>query len=392
MLEFVKQGLRKIIFRALKSKYEFQGLIAHEKGQNLSVEEAQKLIEQFAKIPSNPYPNKVNDLAQTSLDLSIVIPVYNAEKFLEKCLSSILTQKTDYTYEVICVDDGSTDQSPVILSSIQNQFNSKNCELVVIRQANKGIAGARNTGIEAARGEYIGFMDNDDTVTDNYVDRLLKFAKQENADIVQTGYKSVDEHGNEHFGQVKPYVVSDDKDIIAKYCLGFIWSGVYRKTLWKQIRFPVGYWYEDMITRMMVMRVAKKFVSTGEPLYCKLSHSTNASKVLWNAANPKCIEAFYLAKYSADYGHVVLGLPNDSILMQQLINEYAPLLSSRISDLSETQQKALFTMAAADVCMRFPQNLLNRDWLYTKLYEAFKSNSFSKWKMYSKALYYYRAL
>jgi glycosyltransferase involved in cell wall biosynthesis len=271
---------------------------------------------------------------------------------------SILTQNTDYKYEVICVDDGSTDQSPAILSKLKKQDLSNNCELVIIRQANQGIAGARNTGIEAARGEYVGFMDNDDTVKDNYVDVLLKWAKQQDADIVQTGYTDVDEHGVESPGYVKPHVVTDDKEEISKNCLGYIWSGVYRKTLWKQVRFPRGYWYEDMITCMLIMRLANRFVSTGEPLYYKLSHSSNASKVLWNAANPKCIEAFYLAKYSADYGLNVLGLKNDRVLMKQLMYEYSVMLSSRTSKLTKNQRQAIFALASDDLISRFPENLL----------------------------------
>jgi hypothetical protein len=140
---------------------------------------------------------------------------------------------------------------------------------------------------------------------------------------------------------------------------------------------------------MLVMRVAKKFVMVGEPLYYKLVHATNASKVLWNSANAKSFEAFYLAKYSADFAADKLGLKNDVTLMQQLMFEYSAMLSSRTTKLTETQRKAIFTLASVDLCNRFPDNLLKGRRLYNKLYWCFNTQNFKKWELYSRSLNYY---
>ena len=101
--------------------------------------------------------------------LSIVVPVYNAELYLEECLHSLFTQDLPQTdYEVICVDDGSTDKSGFILKS----FSEKHPNLTIITQENSGVATARNTGLSAARGDYIWFVDADDVIQTNILRKL----------------------------------------------------------------------------------------------------------------------------------------------------------------------------------------------------------------------------
>ena len=101
--------------------------------------------------------------------LSIVVPVYNAELYLEECLHSLFTQDLPQAdYEVICVDDGSTDKSGFILKS----FSEKHPNLTIITQENSGVATARNTGLSAARGDYIWFVDADDVIQTNILRKL----------------------------------------------------------------------------------------------------------------------------------------------------------------------------------------------------------------------------
>ena len=89
---------------------------------------------------------------------SIIVPVYNAEKYLESCIDSVLSQSSDKTYEVILVDDGSTDHSPELC----DRYAKQSSNVRVIHQANQGVSAARNAGIAASRGEYILFLDSDD--------------------------------------------------------------------------------------------------------------------------------------------------------------------------------------------------------------------------------------
>jgi len=114
--------------------------------------------------------------------VSFIVPIYNKERFLNRCLDSILNQ-TDFDYEVIMVDDGSTDASPVICKKyINSRFK-------YIYQNNAGVSAARNTGIDAATGEYLAFIDADDWIASNYISVIYSYAKNTNADILCFGFK-----------------------------------------------------------------------------------------------------------------------------------------------------------------------------------------------------------
>lgn len=108
------------------------------------------------------------------MDLSIIIPVYNASKLLNRCIDSIFNQKTKYTYEVIFVDDGSTDNSVELIKA------RKELNIILYQQQNSGPSVARNKGIELAKGEYIAFLDADDYWLNGFIEKTLEFIKSDN--------------------------------------------------------------------------------------------------------------------------------------------------------------------------------------------------------------------
>ncbi|MCM1323055.1 MAG: glycosyltransferase family 2 protein [Acetobacter sp.] len=122
---------------------------------------------------------------QQKITISVVIPVYNAEKYLARCLDSIFIQDGDF--EVIAVNDGSTDKSLDILK----QYSEKHPNLIVINQKNQGISGARNTGMKAAKNKYITFIDNDDWFEPNAFENIERIIKVHHPDIVLTNYYDV---------------------------------------------------------------------------------------------------------------------------------------------------------------------------------------------------------
>ena len=115
--------------------------------------------------------------------ISIVVPVYNVEEYLEECIESIINQSYP-NIQIILVDDGSTDSS----GTICDKFAQNDSRIEVIHQKNAGLVGARKAGLKRASGEYVGFVDGDDYIHENMYERLLGFILQENADIVHTGY------------------------------------------------------------------------------------------------------------------------------------------------------------------------------------------------------------
>ena len=125
------------------------------------------------------------DLSDTKLVLSIVIPIYNAEKYLEECLESVINQEVlSGKYEIICIDDGSTDNSNLILEKYNKQIDN----LTVFHQNNSGVSVARNRGLELAKGTYIWFVDADDFTSKNAIELLLQIIREDSFDRVVFGY------------------------------------------------------------------------------------------------------------------------------------------------------------------------------------------------------------
>ncbi len=288
-------------------------------------------------------------LLSDSLDVSFIIPVYNSEPFLERCLRSILCQQTTARYEVVCVNDGSTDGSAHILERLKEEFPDL---LRVETQDNQGISATRNRGIELARGEYIGFIDNDDYVADGYVETLWQRRLATDADMIQIGHQTVDVRGKELSRSTHPDVfVDDDQREMQRYVTGFVWSGIHRKQVFADIRFATGYWYEDMITKMLLSRLCRRYAFVSDCLYAKTVHSGNASRRLWSGKNPKCLDHLYLVTRYADYGTDVLHLDKRQ-LGPNVLNELR-LLWGRTKGMSRRVREAAFVMGV-ELLRKYP--------------------------------------
>lgn len=206
------------------------------------------------------------------IKVSIVIPVYNVEKYLKQCLDSVLNQ-TLKELEVICVDDGSTDGSLDILE----QYSKKDKRLKIIAGTHTGPGAARNKGIEIAKGEYIGFVDSDDFVDETMFEKLYKKANSINADIVicnldlyyvDTGYRKIYRdvdfyHELEMKNGFKPEEYPKIVRSIA------VWDRIYKLDFIKQfnLKNPENIIYEDALFSYQTSILANKIGVINEPLY-----------------------------------------------------------------------------------------------------------------------------
>lgn len=176
--------------------------------------------------------------------LSVILPVYNVESYLRKCVDSILNQ-TYKDFELIIVDDGSTDQS----SNICDMYETHPL-VTVIHRKNGGLSAARNTGIAVAKGEYITFCDSDDWIDSEMYSQMMRSIKKDNSDIVVCGHRVVSESGKVLEEVTTEDMVLDGKTA-TKYILedksiqSFAWNKIYRKELFKEIRYPENRIYED---------------------------------------------------------------------------------------------------------------------------------------------------
>ena len=311
--------------------------------------------------------------------LSIIVPVYNSEKYLRQCITSLLEQETKFDYEVICVNDGSTDGSLLILEDLVATNSDK---LIIHSQKNGGISIARNQGIALARGKYIGFVDNDDTVSPLFVEHLLKEALQHDADLVQGGYRRVRADGSEIYSDhADKTIVLDNNGSIdyIEHISGFIWTGIYKRTLFEKVRFSDGFWYEDMITKLVYGRAAKKAVIVGESLYSYTLHDTNSSATIWKNSSIKTLDQLFLAISLTELCNQQLRLPKDEQMKCLFVHEACWQLPMRMKGLPLTLQKAAFVVLR-DFMManNIQTDATNNSW--NKLSNAVWKGNFNQWR------------
>ncbi|MBR5453940.1 MAG: glycosyltransferase family 2 protein [Clostridia bacterium] len=231
------------------------------------------------------------------MKISVIIPVYNTADYLSRCVLSVLTSRNRDKYEIILVDDGSTDgRCPALC----DELASENPGTVrVIHQENAGLGGARNTGIHAASGEYLFFLDSDDTLTDGAVDRLAKTAEKYNCDVISFGILSEDEDSgrltpvqSNAFYSEEPFTLSDHPEFLLS--LPNAWGRIWKKTLFENsgILYPTRVWYEDIRTSSKLFAAAESIVTVRDEYYRYLQrsgsimHSSNIDR------NREIIDAF----------------------------------------------------------------------------------------------------
>lgn len=188
--------------------------------------------------------------------VTVVVPIYNVEKYLERCLKSV-TEQTYRNLEIILVDDGATDSCPEIC----DEWAKKDDRIKVIHKENAGLGMARNTGIENATGDYICFFDSDDYVDTKTVEKAVDLAKKESADVVAFGMKLVDGDGNinESTPESKKQCYSGE-EVISEFLPGIIQPDSHN-ALVKNIRFSACSCLFDI---ELINKVNWRFVSERE--------------------------------------------------------------------------------------------------------------------------------
>ena len=197
--------------------------------------------------------------------VSMIIPVYGVEAYLEECLDTVLDQ-TYKNLEIILVDDESKDRCPEIC----DQYVQKDVRIKVIHQKNGGAANARNHGLDIATGEYICFIDSDDKIELDYVEKLLDAIKENQADIAVCSFKQwYKEHTENSTGfENKEY---SSKDYIRKFLsdwtCGLIWNKMFHKKTLEGVRFEEGHKIDDEFFTYQTILKAEKVIIFDEPLY-----------------------------------------------------------------------------------------------------------------------------
>ena len=232
------------------------------------------------------------------MKLSIIVPVYNVASYLSKCLDSLLAQDLPQNeYEIIVVNDGSTDNS----GNIAQQYADKYANITLINQANQGLSGARNTGIKQAKGDYIQFVDSDDYLEANVLGELMEQVKKDELDVLRFNYENVNENGDVINPNKDPkYFVDFSNEVVdgltflnnklgpACYAVQFI----IKKNLLidNNIIFKSGIYFEDTEWTPRMLLKAGRVASTGAVVYYYLVREGSITKAVNKDKQRKVLE------------------------------------------------------------------------------------------------------
>ena len=202
-----------------------------------------------------------------SPEISIIVPVYKVEKYLNECIDSILAQ-TFTDFELILVDDGSPDNCPALCDAAAE----KDSRVRVIHQQNKGLSGARNAGIDIARGNWLGFVDSDDMIDSTFCEKMLHAAVQAGVEMSACNILRLEEDKTLNSYQercLKNEVLPREEIAHRIQLLPFrmVMTRLCRREVFEGVRFPEGKNYEDAFTTPDVLEHVTKVACVAEPLY-----------------------------------------------------------------------------------------------------------------------------
>lgn len=278
--------------------------------------------------------------------ISVIIPAYNIDKYIEACVKSVMEQT--YTHiEIIIVNDGSTDST----AEICNRLQQLDRRIRVIEQENQGLSAARNTGLEASLGEYITFIDGDDCIAADYLQCMYAIIKEKNAQAAVIDYAVVYENKKK---TTKSHLVGEDgvfdgyeilrrMVIVNNNTYVRAWGKLFERSLWEELRFPVGKIHEDEFTLYQLWGECKKVAVVDKQAYLYIQRGDSIINKGFNKKRLHKIEAFrqrnayfherkfaeleecsrkqYLMQLQAGYCNITKFYPNDKELAGKLKEE-----------------------------------------------------------------------
>lgn len=238
--------------------------------------------------------------------ISVIVPIYNVEKYLNKCIESIINQ-TYRNLEIILVDDGSTDACPKIC----DDWEKKDTRIKVIHKKNGGLSDARNYGIKIMRGKYVSFIDSDDYIEMDMYEKLYNAVICTGSTIAMCGVNKVWENGNkQRMGKSLNQIYTTEeafKSLIEEEILQVVWNKLYDVELVKRILFDIGKYHEDEFWSYQVISKASKICSIDYVGYNYLQRENSIMGQEYSKKRLDAIEA--------------------KVLRQKYINDYFPNLS-----------------------------------------------------------------
>lgn len=233
--------------------------------------------------------------------ISVIVPVYKVEQYLDRCIGSILNQ-TYTDYELILVDDGSPDRC----GQLCDAYAAAHPHIHVIHRENGGLSAARNSGIDwinaNSESRYVTFIDSDDWIHPQYLEILLKAIETPGAAVGMVGrnYVSAFDHAYPHYDPLPEAVLYDGEELFLSRDLDFnyAWGKLYKKEHFSTLRYPEGKNFEDVFTTYQVLFTCGRTALIDEPLYYYFNNAEGISHSGWN---PKELVIFDAMRQQMDY-------------------------------------------------------------------------------------------
>lgn len=269
--------------------------------------------------------------------ISVIVPIYNVERYVWTCLNS-LAQQTMKQIEVICIDDGSTDES----GKIADEFEKKDENFRVIHTENRGLSAARNRGIDGAIADWLMFVDSDDWVSEEFCRIPYEAAIENQADMVIFDHYISQEKGKlrrAKTGRIQSGIVTEAS--VIRNCGA--WNKLYKRNLFDGIRYPEGYVYEDLATTHRIIHKAERIYQCEEKLYYYRERRGSITK---SSSNRVDAYAAMLQQYNglAELGYIT---KEDKIFLQEASLDYCgragrtdePLYQTAVEIVEEINEK-----------------------------------------------------
>lgn len=227
--------------------------------------------------------------------ISVIIPVYNVENYLARCVDSILNQ-TFTDFEVILVDDGSTDSSGMIC----DEYAATDARIKIIHKENGGQSSARNAGIKYSKGAYISFVDSDDWISNDYLDHLYMLIQKNNADVSSANFSFAFDDAIDFTKRFKENLITGSSDILQFYMKQdkmhgkndfAVWGKLYKKELFDTVQFPNRTIYEDNIVNFKILKNCCRYVKSTKVVYAYFQRNQSTTKSKLSARHLALLDA-----------------------------------------------------------------------------------------------------
>lgn len=338
--QLISRATRKCQSKALQAKpiFDIACYIASHRNVALpNSAEALHTLEMASPRPGGGLNVRVRQWPLTpTADVSVIVPCYNEEQYVRQCIESIATQESDYSFEIIAVDDGSTDNTGAILDEMACKWPS----IRVIHQDNLGFSGARNTGLACISGGGVVFVDSDDMLVPGAIDRLAKAYEQGGCDYVTASFDTMDEDGThvEHATGPRHH--------------GGPVARLYSREIWRRLEFPEGYWFEDTVQAYCIApKWREKYIDV--PVY--LRRRNRSSITFTSRRSKKALDTLWIVEEMLQWDEE-LGIPIGQELFEQTLLQFGPLLFGRTDALSRKEIEAAFVYASDQLNERMPEN------------------------------------